>query len=104
MPRHPHCPCARWRGPGPPPRTLRTMPEPALATGERRHIWLEIGVVIALGVFPHILSLLAGAMRTPEPRPGRDWVFYAYAAARNIQIIAPLLWIMARSGRPWRYY
>ncbi len=80
------------------------MPEPDLLPAERRAIWMEIGVVISLGVFVHVLSVAAGWMHARSPVHERSVGYYIYAVGTTLQTILPLLWIMHRSGRPWPYF
>jgi membrane protease YdiL (CAAX protease family) len=87
-----------------PPTSPPPLPLPALGARARGMLIGEIVVVIALGILPHMSSYLYGWANESRPRTTRDAPYYVYGIARNIQIVLPLLWIMFRSGQPWRYF
>jgi membrane protease YdiL (CAAX protease family) len=71
---------------------------------ERLRLTTEILVVLALGVLPHIASVLYGWANEDRTPVGRTVSYSLYGTARNLSILLPLLWIMYRSGRAWRYF
>jgi membrane protease YdiL (CAAX protease family) len=75
-------------------------PLPVLSRHEQRALWLEIGVVIAIGVFPHLLSSVVGLLAPEEPT-SRGSLAELHLAGYCLPTIIAVLWIMSRSGRPW---
>jgi hypothetical protein len=72
-----------------------------LATSERREAWLELGVVVVIGVLPHLVNSLIAFAPTARGRDHSSWASYAGQSAWLLQMLVGLLWIMRRSGWPW---
>jgi hypothetical protein len=69
-----------------------------------RAAWIEIGVVVAVAVLPHLANaVLAFASDASDTWPGpiSSWVSHAMTSA---SIAAAVLFVMARSGKPWAHF
>src|SRR5687767_11796408 len=65
-----------------------------------RGLWVEVLVVLVLYYLPLIFNAVFGSAQ-PEPMFVLDSGFTIVYA---VQVIAPLLYLMARSGTPWKVF
>ncbi|MBL9147590.1 MAG: CPBP family intramembrane metalloprotease [Phycisphaerae bacterium] len=69
-----------------------------------RAAWIEIGVVLAVGVFPHLVRAIVSfeeSEEMPWPGPMSMWVSHSVT---SLCIAAPVLYVMAKSGKPWAHF
>jgi len=93
-------------GPGEPPREPSVCPPPLLpeqGPAPEARLWLEVGVVLALAWVPDffyaIASLCWPADTTRSPAYGG-----LYLLVRSLQVSAPVLYIIWRSGEGWSHF
>ncbi|MBZ0171036.1 MAG: CPBP family intramembrane metalloprotease [Phycisphaerales bacterium] len=66
--------------------------------------WLEVGVVLMIGVIPHTVSSVVDALSPPEQTTTWTYSFTAESlmhTAWSASIIAAVLWVMRQSEDPW---
>jgi membrane protease YdiL (CAAX protease family) len=91
-----------------PPNTLAGLPVVTSAkpsplpplNGTRRDAWLEVGVMLCVGVVPFLASAIFASGRD-EPQ-GRSYL--VYFTITGLTVIATALWIMYRSGLSWQEF
>lgn len=70
--------------------------------------WLELTVVLLIGVFPHLTNALVPILFDPTIFDGSASMAFATESimhiASSIGLIAVLLWIMRQSGEPWAFF
>jgi membrane protease YdiL (CAAX protease family) len=70
----------------------------------RREVVTEICVVIALGILHPVAGVVASRMGDGTGSTSRNVPRSLYSIVLAVQVIVPLLWIMQRSGRSWRFF
>jgi len=64
--------------------------------------WTEVAVVLLLTVFPWFCSALWDIFRPAPQLPFVEASFFS--VIWNLQVIAPVIFIIARSGQPWSHF
>ncbi len=88
--------------PRPPSATAASRPRlPRLCRQERKKLCLEVGAVLLLAVLPHLVRAVASMALADDAASAPLSYSRIVAVATSLQVIAPLLYIMWRSGEPW---
>lgn len=83
----------------PGPTAEPEVPPPLPLAVERRVLWAELAVVLCLAVLPHLTHALIYYFGARAPNPGFGVDMLALIVG-SLQISAPILYILWRSGQP----